>query len=238
LSYEIGMLLDHLAEHGVDEQRIARFEWGFFSVLEYHREPRFLFRALAEHPDLFVDLVCLAFKAKGDSASEIDEQSAALARHAYGVLSSWRSVPGLSDGHRIDSHHLRRWVRQARSKRAERDRAEIGDDQIGHLLSGSPVGDDGYWPAEVVRELLEDLASPVIDEAVEIGRLNARGITSRSPYEGGTQERVLSGGYRRSAEALSDEWPRTARILKGLADFYDRDARREDAEADREAADA
>ncbi len=67
---------------------------------------------------------------------------------------------------------------------------------------------------------------------MHIGRNNARGVTSRSVYAGGEQERALSTKYHDWASKLTPQWPRTARMLRGLSESYERDAQRHDAEAE------
>ena len=115
---------------------------------------------------------------------------------------------------------------------AERDRADIGDEQIGQVLSGSPPGTDGAWPAEPVRELIEDIGSRELETGLHIGMTNSRGVTSRGIYDGGQQERELAARYRDWAKITASQWPRTSRVLRGLADDYERDARRMDLEAE------
>ena len=66
-----------------------------------------------------------------------------------------------------------------------------------------------------------------------IAILNNRGVAGRSLEAGGVQERSLAEKYRRDAEQCADEWPRTASLLRSLADYYERDARGEDNSAER-----
>jgi hypothetical protein len=230
--YEVGQLLDYLERRGVAESVLARSEWAFFRMLEYTRRPRALYQALSGEPELFVELVCRVYRAKNAPASaETDGQTVAIAQNAWSVLHAWRRPPGLNDQGVIDGHDLRSWIRRARLQLADRDRADIGDHQIGQTLSGSPPGADGIWPAEEIRELIEDLASRNLESGLMIGVLNARGATTRGAYDGGAQEWTLAGRYRGWGEAIIDRWPRTGRLLLELAGDYERQARREDAEA-------
>jgi Helix-turn-helix domain len=239
VGYEVGVLLDYLEESGADPEVLVKLEWSYFPVLEDgRRTPRALYAALAEEPDLFVGLVRRVFRAKHTPRKRNpSEHEVAQARHAWEVLNAWRTVPGGGDGEKIDPRHLRNWVRKARLALEDADRLEIGDEQIGQLLSGSPPGKDGIWPAEPVRDLLEEIGSPDLESGLQVGRYNSRGITSRGPYDGGDQERALSEQYSEWASATRERWERTSRVLQGLADGYLRDARREDAAAQRDAAD-
>ena len=237
-AYEVGQLLDYLEGRAVDEVILARLEWSFFRMLEHTRQPRALYRALSDDPELFVELVCRVYRAKNaPETTEVDERTVAVAQNAWSVLHDWRRPPGLNDQGAIDGQHLRTWIRRARLQLADQDRADIGDHQIGQTLSGSPPGADGIWPAEEIRELIEDLASRNLESGLAIGVLNARGTTSRGVYDGGAQEWALATKYRDWGAAVADRWPRTGRLLFELAEDYERQARREDAEAHARASD-
>jgi len=230
LGYEVGVLLDFLDAAGTEADSLARLEWIFFQALEDYRPPRALYDALASDPALFVDLISRVFRGKNEPGRVQDEQAAAHAVHAWQVLRHWRTVPGLRDDGSVDHQHLERWVSQARLLLTERDRADIGDEQIGQLLSGSPHGSDGAWPAEPVRDLVERLGSKDLENGIHVGRLD-RGVTSRDIYEGGEQERALVANYRSWSEQTATRWPRTSRLLREIGASYEREAAREDREA-------
>jgi len=233
LGYEIGVLLDYLEERGVEAATIARYEFFFFALLQDHRTPRALFSALASDPSLFVGLVERVFRGKNQPKHELSDEEQALAHHAYWVLSHWDSeFPGLGNGE-VDLAALTTWVRDARNALAESDRADIGDEQIGQVLARSPEGEDGVWPGEPVRELIEEIGSTNLETGIHLGVFNGRGVTSRGVYDGGAQEWALAKKYRDWERETAGQWRRTNRLLRQLAENYERDARREDAEAKR-----
>lgn len=237
LAYEIGELLDYLEDNlGPEAHDLVDLEWSYFSLLEHEREARALFRVLEGNPEFFVELVSLVFRGDNEAPRKgLSEEELARARNAASLLDAWRRPPGTSDEGKLDGDVLRKWVRAARSELANRDREAIGDDQIGAMLSGSVPGEDGIWPAEPVRELIEDLASKKLETGLEVGRFNARGITSRGVYDGGQQEWELAARYRADAKELASDWPRTSQLLIRMAESYEEDARREDASANRDA---
>jgi excisionase family DNA binding protein len=229
-AYDLDQLLDYLEGAAVGEATLARFEWSFFRVLEHLRPPRALYRALSADPDFFVELVSRVYRPKkAPSSAEADERTVAIAQNAWSVLNAWR--PRFNEPGGIDRQNLRSWVERARAGLAARDRADVGDHQIGQTLSGSPPGADGIWPAEEVRDLIEDLASTNLESGLAIGVFNSRGITTRGIYDGGAQEWSLAAKYRGWGQALINRWPHTGRMLIQLADEYERQARREDLEA-------
>ena len=144
------------------------------------------------------------------------------------------TCPPATRNGKIDEEHLRKWVREARLLLAGHDRADIGDQQLGQLLSGNPSGDDGGCPAEPIRDLIERLWSKDLETGLHVGVINRRGVTSRRVYDGGDQERALAARCREWARS-AERWPRMSRLPRGLADAYERDARQEDARAERDA---
>ncbi|HEX8207396.1 MAG TPA: helix-turn-helix domain-containing protein [Solirubrobacteraceae bacterium] len=232
LAYEVGRLLDYLAASQSNSASVMRFEWAFFSLLDDYREPRALFAALDEDPVFFVELVSRVYRGKRQQRRQLSEDDSALAHHSWWVLNHWRKLPGQRADGTIDADHLRAWVNAARLLLTDNDRADIGDEQIGQVLSASPPGGDGAWPAEPVREIIETIGSRSLETGLHVGVINARGITSRGLFDGGKQERALAADYLRWARETAGEWPRTSRVLRGIAEDYERDAQRHDIEAE------
>ena len=103
---------------------------------------------------------------------------------------------------------------------------------IGQVLSGSPVGADGAWPHESIRDLIEELACKDIEVGFKVGLYNSRGIVSRGLADGGALERELADRYAGFATQCCDRWPRTAASLRRIAESYRAEGRLEDQEAE------
>jgi hypothetical protein len=192
------------------------------------RAPVVLHRELERNPTFFVDLVSLIYRAKDEESREVSKNERDRATIAYEVLQEWQSVPGLPASPEETLH----WVREARRLLNERNREEIGDICIGHLLSASPVGIDGFWPHEMIRDLIEEIGSEELEQGISTGVYNARGVVTRSLVEGGGQERALADDYDRQAVTIEARWPRTGALLREIARGYRRDAHREDLDAE------
>ncbi len=218
--------------------QIQSLEWGFLGMSGTDYRPRYLSKHVTENPDFFVQLVSWAFKRK-DGQSETHEgkskeQAQNLAQKAYRLLKSVDVIPGEKGGS-MDESVLQQWVDTVREKLANVSRSRIGDDQIGALLSRCSVGEDGIWPHEAVRSISERLRSDSLDGAIECGKRNSRGTTSRHPYSGGNQERDLAKQYSEDAKTLQLIYPRTSEMLRSISDSYTREADRwdQDVEAGR-----
>lgn len=229
-------LLARHHEH-VGRQRILSLEWQLFPALGFDAEAPTLHKTLAEDPEAFADLVTWSFRPSTATEEDLtdpveQENRRNIASRAYGILHTLRTCPGLTAGGSLDRVALRTWVMAARTELAARDRARIGDEQIGQVLASAPRDPDDLQIPEAVRDLLEEINSSDLERGIRIGIYNKRGVTSRGLLDGGVQESELARSFREQAERAR-AWPRTKKLLNGLAESYEADARREDQEAER-----
>ncbi|GAI34957.1 unnamed protein product, partial [marine sediment metagenome] len=193
--------------------------------------PRYLNEIVKNDPSFFAQLVKWLFKRRDGVTENRDTESEELrkqrAEAALELLRSISVLPG-STGATIDQDRLDIWIDQARTLLGEAGRREIGDKQIGEYLARCTEGTDGIWPHEAVRKVIERVRSTDLESGVAISKFNSRGVVSRSPYEGGRQERELSARYKGNAQKLEFTYPRTAGILRELADDYERLAQDQD----------
>lgn len=223
----------------VDRNALITLEWNYLQLLEHSRRPpKVLLRALSEQPTLFVQMLSAIFKpTEGSGVIELEpsdpEQARAVATQAYRLLELWNRIPGAQDDGTIDGAVLEAWIKEARILAKAAGREDIADSRIGHMLSASPMGTDGAWPAEPVRDVLDLFRSKPMIEGFAVGKANRRGVTTRAPRDGGALERDEASKYRAWAKAVSYEHPHTAKALDHLADRYEWEARRHDEDAER-----
>ena len=234
-AYRVAALFKKLDEsEDVSDDTIAKLEVPYLEILDHHRPQLALHRQVVREPSLFADVITLAFKrADGQHEDSVDDQI--LERHApvvFNILWKLRLLPGVKEDGSVDLDALSTWVNEVRRMCRERDREDVGDRQVGQVLANAPVGEDGVWPCEPIRDLLDGLASRHIGNGFMTGKRNLRGTTSRGVFDGGEQERSLADGYRQDAEKIGARWPFTAKLLRQLAASYESQARQEDQQAD------
>lgn len=219
---------------------LVALEWTYLPILEYSRRPaKVLLRELSEQPTLFIQVLSAAFKASEESGvveakPENPELARAVANQAYQLLELWNRLPGSCDDGTINGEVLEAWIKEARSLAKAVGREDIADDRIGNMLSASPVGADGNWPAEAVRDVIDLFRSKPMIEGFWIGKTNRRGVTTRMPRDGGNLERKEAAKYRNWAKMIAYEHPHTAKALDKLADSYENEARHHDEDAERQ----
>jgi hypothetical protein len=124
---------------------------------------------------------------------------------------------------------LEAWITSAREGCAKIGKTIGGDIQIGTMLAPAPAAESGVWPHPAVCGLIEALRNKTIERHVGIGLYNSRGAVYRA--SGGGQERQLAAQYRAWAAAVADRWPRTASMLREIADGYSGEAKGWDIES-------
>jgi hypothetical protein len=186
---------------GVSPDEMAQLEFLFIEALDHseHGIPN-LERQIAEVPAIFVQALALAYKRSDDGEDppnwriEDPKRRAAVASVAHHLLNQVKRIPGTGTDGKIDTEALFGWVTDVRRLCVEHGRAEVGDQNIGQLLSRSPADEDGVWPCISVSEVMERIASSQIATSFVIGVYNSRGVHWRG--EGGAQERDLAAKYR------------------------------------------
>ncbi len=187
------------------------------------------------HPELYVQAIVYSFRRSdgGTDPSEFavpDDQASHFAKRGYKLLSGLETVPGRNEQGQLTTEGVRAWIKAVRDASIQLSRLEVADLTIGELLSHAPLGADGVWPCEPVRDVLEEIHSDAMMRGVRTGQFNARGVHWRG--EGGAQERELADKYRAWADALRYSHPYvSSRALMSLVKTYEHDARREDTDA-------
>lgn len=232
--------LDQSREIGRD--KIAELEWLYLPILASEgseRPPKMLHQELSTNPEFFAEVIKYVYKPKSESKDEEREElpqelKKQRARLAWQLLNTWKSIPGSDSSGKIDYQKLKSWVDKARDICIKLNRLEVCDKHIGQVLAYAVPDEDGNWPPEEVCRIIDEIQSKELESGFENGILySERKVFVKSSFEGGTQERALAERYRKHAEKLSTAFPKTASILRRIAESYELEAKREDEEAEK-----
>ncbi|MFC2079072.1 hypothetical protein ACFLSZ_03735, partial [Candidatus Bipolaricaulota bacterium] len=250
ISHYVETVFRLLDESSVDKTRIIRLEFALLPFLENtERGANQLVEAVKTTPAVFVELLKLVYRAKDEEEGQLNERKQAVARNAYSALSNLRFVPGTIwedtseeetlrkrfDGDiafvegEVNSDQLATWVEEARQIARDCGRLEVCDLHIGTLFAYAPAESPGIWPCEAVRRVLESAESDALENGLHTGVVNKRGVHYLG--RGGEQERTIAARFAEFAENARSKWPRTAALLRGIAEDFERMARREDEES-------
>jgi addiction module HigA family antidote len=192
-------------------------------------------RYVEAHPELFVQGITWTYKRTDGESDPAEfqipfERVESMAHRGYKLLEAIKRIPGHNDLNELEAPRLAKWIDTVRRASAELSRADIADVCIGKVLSYAPIGSDGIWPCEPVRDVMEEIQSEPMMRGAHTGLYNSRGVHWRG--NGGGEERELASKYRKWGQALQASHPFVAsQLLLGLANTYDRQASHEDEEA-------
>jgi addiction module HigA family antidote len=190
---------------------------------------------MENHPELFVQAIAWTYRRNGEGEDPPEwkvapEQVQRCAQIGHKLLDGLNKIPCLDDFGILQTDKLDYWIKKVREACANLDRLDIADICLGKLLSCAPPGNDGVWPCESVRQIMEDVHSKNMMAGVRTGRYNARGAHRRG--EDGTQERELADIYQNWENELRYSHPFVAsELLKEMVRTYEHEANREDTEA-------
>jgi len=239
--FHVAMVFKQLYERNeLSLEEIARLEWPFAAAFEdlsrHAKTPLALHRLMQKDFNWFVELISFTYKnddgtLDADAETLTSEQRQSRARNARAVLTSWHLIPGISKDGDVDESALNIWVDSARQRCADDRRVTACDLQIAEILARAPADTDGAWPHIAVRNVIERLKNQLLDKHIWIALRNNRGVVSRSLFDGGKLERSLAEQYNGWAAQIRAKWPRTAAILRSLAQSYEAQAHDEDVSA-------
>ena len=233
-SWEIGKMLERLETSAeLDKMEIVQLEFALFPALRHGEEhnAKFLYEAVTSKPEIFCELITLAFKPEHGEIEELNEAAKQTAGTAYDILSDCTKIPGTLDNGSLDEQTIINFVDAVRNQARLDNRLESAERQLGQILAHSKAGENDQWPPLPLSKLLDNDELDPMRRGFITGTLKKRGVTSRSPYAGGDQERDLAQYYRGQAETIQYIFPNVSEMLQALSNHYDAYAKREDDDA-------
>ena len=232
--YHIAEILDTLEEReNIDSAKLMQYQFALFNVYGYSNEMRAktLMMKVMTDPNVFLELMKMAFKGKSIDELPADKILAANAEKAYRILHGCSHPPGAAIDGLPNEGSFIEFIDKARELCKVNERLGVCDSVIGEILARCGDGEDGVWPIEPARTVLDRIDSKEMRNGFYIGALNKRGVTSRIPGAGGQQERELAERYRGHSRKLIISHPLVAQTIEEIASNYDRHGHREDVEA-------
>lgn len=234
-SYYVEKVFEELNKRddiAIDE--IARLEFRYLPFFDHREVTLNLHRLMISNPATYISVIAAIYrKDNEEEPPEPSRETVRLAKAAYQLLKSLHELPGQTNGD-IDKQLLFEWTDAVRSLAKDSGLSRVTDSNIGTLLAHSPPSAvDAAWPHEATRGLIEQLDSEVVERAIGLERFNMRGVHSRMFGEGGRQERDLAEKYRTWSKAMAG-FPRTERLLEGIAKNWVREAEDADIRAQKD----
>ena len=227
-------MIEYLQNNIEKKSELHQIEWMYMEIFRFEKQkPITLEEEIRNDPKSFVELISFialsSTEINEDTNSKVDEIAITQRnKNAWELLDLIVRLPGQQEDGSIDKGYIANWVKNAREELQRLNILQMGDDRMGNYFAKCAIGSDNIWPNEAVRNIIEEIRSKEFDIGFQCGRENSRGITWKNYYDGGEQERMLSLKYFEDANKIVLKWPRTAGILRSIAESYEYHANRED----------
>ncbi len=228
--YQVVELIKFLQESSdVSSDDLLRIEWAYLPLLDGRQEasPKLLETHLANDPEFFCEVIRIVYRSKKENTfnNEPSEDLKAIAMNAGRLLHEWKTPPGTKDDNSFDDTQFAHWLNRVIEICNETGHLEVALITIGGVLIYCPPDEDGLWINRTVAKALNHRDASDMRDGFSIGISNSRGVHWVDPT--GKPERELAEKFRQRAEDVENAgFQRLTVTLRGLADSYDREAKR------------
>jgi hypothetical protein len=208
---------------------LFRVEWAYLLLLNRHRGavPKLPENRLASDPEFFCEIIRLIYRSKkcDSTTNGPSEEAKAIATNAWRLLHEWRTPPGMQEDDSFSEAKFSSWLQRVKEICIESGHLEVALINIGEVLIHYPSDPNGLWINHTVANVLNAKDAEDMRHGFRTGIFNSRDVYWVDPA--GKPERELAEQYRQKAEdAENAGYQRLAVTLRGLADDYDREAKR------------
>lgn len=224
-SHDVSTLFQKIyADENVDTMAVAQLECWYLSLIKERISPKCILKILKENPSEYVALISKVFKndreIQENLPKEYNEENDSIVSFLREILDLFKDIPGC-DSEIKSQEVFDKWVADVKKVAEELGCKKATELCIGKLLSYSPVGEDGIFPHEIIRNYFEkNFIKTEVDEFV-IGKYNQRGVHTST---GGINEKKISDDYYENANKLRISYPNTSQILKRMGKSYERES--------------
>lgn len=227
LDYYLTEILEPLQKEYIHDTmrcgQIARIEVFFHPLLKWENM-KCCNAIMAQSPETYADMVSVLYLKEGEEKKE-NQSDAEKQRIStvYNFFEKAKFCPGEQNG-KIQEDILITWVENFQKLLSENKQSHLLGFLLGKVFANSPVGEDGYYPGEPIRRIIEQHPDDSLIREYRVEVYNRRGVFSPSA---GKEEQALSEKYLANAEAIALQYPKTAEIFYGLAYQYQSYAKQE-----------
>lgn len=171
--------------------------------------------------NLFAEIISLTYKKDDGSYDEsIDTEKK---RVFFSMERDIKFCPGEENGF-INKDVLDRWVSEFKSCLDYQQQKSRFYDKLGKLFACSPIGSDGIFPHEAIRDKIEEIGNEELMNSFACAIIYGRGVHN---VTGGKDEYKLGEKYAEISRKLSVRYPKTAKIFSIISRSFFNESKHE-----------
>ncbi len=196
--------------------KIAHLELAFFYILEWE-DMRCFQKEIKRDPDMYAEMVSILYRHDGE---DVDDRNTEEYRNYIQVImrlfDKAKFCPAEDAGH-VEYENIKLWVDKFILLLDSNCQKDLFGFLMGRLFVYAPAGDDGYYPCEPVRRIIEEYADESMQREYVCELINSRGIYTPSA---GKEEKEIAKNYKRTADYLCARFPKTAEVFYTMHQRY------------------
>lgn len=238
-AYQVSEILKTISLPQTQPQRneILQIEFLLYQNLQHYMPGLSLHivREINNDPEVLMSLVEIIYMKDKGYRDEIKEEESEfrkqLAQMGWSFMYHYHQVPCLDDEGNVDGEKLRKYIGRLQDLMREKHYETVMPLVLGKILGDMPEKAD--YPSDIMCQLVEELNDDRIDAEIGCAIFNRRGMTTRSPFEGGTIERAHIETMEKYKKRASLRSPRLVKVFNDTIMSYEEMARHEDEQAER-----
>jgi hypothetical protein len=164
--------------------------------------------------NLFAEIISLIYqKDDGSSDESIDPEKK---RVLFSLERDIKFCPGEENGS-INKDVLDKWVNKFKSCLEYQQQNSLFYNKLGKLFACSPIGSDGIFPHEAIRDKIEEIGNEELMNSFAFSIIYGRGVHN---VTGGKDEYKLGEKYAEISRKLSVRYPKTAKIFSIISKSF------------------
>ncbi|WP_279119964.1 hypothetical protein [Fusobacterium varium] len=195
-------------------RKIAKIELYYRGVLPWNKLRCFVY-LLKKEPNYYAEMINIIYKHEGEEEELSGEEQKSVS-NLFKFYYDIKFCPCTHETNNIDEIELENWVNKFEKLLEGQKQKKLLGMGLGKLFAFSPQGNDGFYPHESVRKIIEKLKDQELKRSYIITILNKRGVYSP---DAGITEKKLSEEYKENAKGLKF-YPFTASIYNEISQDY------------------
>lgn len=163
-------------------------------------------------PVAYAQIIDIMFMHEGEEKEDVSKEQKESYESMFNLYYYGLFCPCEEDGD-INPDKLKEWIDKFKETLDVQKQSNLIGHLLGRLFAYSPVGEDGYYPHESIRDIIEEFGDESLRNSYIIAECNKRGVYSP---DGGRTEKEMARKYKENAKNIRLSYPESAKIYDDL----------------------